>query len=291
MKKENKEPLKINEKEPRGFLVAIGGNEDKEYDLEILTTLVSLVDSDCPKIEVITTATSLPKETGQDYVDAFSKKGKSSVGILNIADREDASSNKFLKRIKTADIIFFTGGDQLRLTSILGGSPVIEEIKRRYKEEFCIIAGTSAGAAAMSRTMIYGGESHEAHQKGSVKLGEGIGFIDNIVIDTHFVERGRFSRLMHVVCLNPANLGIGLGEDTGIIIEKGHIIKAIGAGLVVIFDGLNLKYSNVADIKFDEAIAMEHLLVHTIVDGHGYDIKERKYMRSGDFSEVLITNK
>ncbi len=284
MKKDNKEPLKINEKEPRGFLVAIGGNEDKEYDLEILTTLLSLVDSDCPKIEVITTATSLPIETGQEYVDAFSKKGKSSVGILNIADREGASNQKFLKRIKTADIIFFAGGDQLRLTSILGGSPVIEEIKRRYREELCIIAGTSAGAAAMSRTMIYGGDSSEAHQKGSVKIGEGIGFIDNIVIDTHFVERGRFNRLTHVVCLNPANLGIGLGEDTGIIIEKGHIVKAIGAGLVVIFDGLNLKYSNVADIKFEEAIAMEHLLVHTIVDGHGFDIKTRKYIRPGDLS-------
>ncbi|MFW5790717.1 MAG: cyanophycinase [Bacillota bacterium] len=280
----NNRLLKIDEYLPQGLLVAIGGREDKEDDLEILSTLVSLVEAEVSKIEIITTATNFPEETGQEYIAAFSREGESSVGILNVDSRESAGDPKFLERIKVADIIFFTGGDQLRITSILAGSPIIDEIKRRYLEERCIIAGTSAGAAAMSRTMIYGGDSSEALQKGAVNLGDGIGLIDNVVIDTHFVERGRFSRLMQVLSINPVNLGIGLGEDAGIIIEKGHIIKAIGTGLVVIFDGQNLKYSNVADIRYDEAIAMENLIVHTIVNGHGYDLRARKYLRPGDVS-------
>lgn len=280
----NNRLLKIDEYLPQGLLVAIGGREDKEEDLEILSTLVSLVDAEVPKIEIITTATNFPEETGQEYITAFSQGGRSSVGILNIDSRDSADEPEFLEMIKAADIIFFTGGDQLRITSILAGSPIIDEIKRRYLEERCIIAGTSAGAAAMSRTMIYGGDSSEALQKGAVNLGDGLGLIDNVIIDTHFVERGRFSRLMQVLSINPVNLGIGLGEDAGIIIEKGHIIKAIGNGLVVIFDGQGLKYSNVADIRYDEAIAMENLIVHTIVDGHGYDLKTRKYLRPGDLT-------
>ena len=280
----NNRLLKIDEYLPKGLLVAIGGREDKEEDLEILSTLVSLVDAEVPKVEVITTATNFPQETGEEYIAAFSREEEISIGILNIESREAAFRTEFLDRIKTADIIFFTGGDQLRITSILAGSPIIEEIKRRYLEEFCIIAGTSAGAAAMSRTMIYGGDSSDAHQKGTVNLGDGLGLIDNIVIDTHFVERGRFTRLMQVLSINPTNLGIGLGEDAGIIIEKGHIIKAIGTGVVVIFDGQDLKYSNVANIRYDEAIGMENMIVHTISNGYGYDLSARKYLHPGELS-------
>lgn len=286
MKIQNDESVKINKNLPRGLLVAIGGREDKEEDLEILSTLISLVDSKLPKIEVITTATNFPQEAGQEYRAAFSRGGESSVGILNIVSRETANDTSFLKRIKSADLIFFTGGDQLRITSILAGSLLMEEIKRRYLEEYCVIAGTSAGAAAMSKTMIYGGISSEALQKGAVNIGEGVGLIDNVIIDTHFVERGRFSRLMQVLSINPANIGIGLGEDAGIIIEEGHIIKAIGTGLIVILDGQHLKYSNVADINYDEAIAMENLIIHTIVEDHGYDLQTRKYLRPGDFSKI-----
>lgn len=280
----NNQLIKIDKYLPMGLLVAIGGREDKEDDLEILTTLVSLVNNKIPKVEVITTATNFPQETGEEYIAAFSKEEEISVGILNIENRETAANLEYLKRIRSADIIFFTGGDQLRITSILAGSPIIEEIKRRYLEEFCIIAGTSAGAAAMSRTMIYGGDSSEALQKGAVNVGDGLGLIDNLIIDTHFVERGRFSRLMQVLSINPTNLGIGLGEDAGIIIEKGHIIKAIGNGVVVIFDGQNLKYSNVADISYDEAIAMENMIVHTISSGYGYDLRTRKYLRPEDLT-------
>ncbi len=289
-KETNNKLLPINENQPQGLLVAIGGKEDKEEVLEILTTLISLVNSETPKIEVITTATNYPEVAGREYIAAFSRGGENSVSILNIDTREAANDAGLLGRIIAADIIFFTGGDQLRITSILAGSLLMEEIKRRYLEEHCIIAGTSAGAAAMSRTMIYGGAGNETHQKGTVHVGDGIGLIDNVVIDTHFLERGRFSRLMQILSMNPVNVGIGLGEDAGIIIEGGHIIRAIGTGMIVILDGQNLMYSNVADIKFDEAIAMENLIIHTIVEGHGFDLKGRKYLRPGDLSNLSVSS-
>ncbi len=286
MKKHHDKPLKNDIYLPRGLLVAIGGSEDRKEDLEILSTLITLVDSSLPKIEIITTATKFPEKAGREYTAAFSRGGNCSVDILNIVSRETTGDASFLKRIDSADVIFFTGGDQLRITSILAGSQMMKKIKRKYLEDYCVIAGTSAGAAAMSKTMIFGGDSKEALQKGAVNIGEGIGLIDNVIIDTHFVERGRFSRLMQVLSINPTNIGIGLGEDAGIIIEKGHIIRAIGTGLVVILDGQALKYSNVADIKYHEAIAMENLIIHTIVDEHGFDVRARKYLRPEDLSDI-----
>lgn len=267
---------------PKGLLVAVGGNEDKENDLEILRSIKSLVKKDMVRIEVITTASEFPEETGKKYTKAFEKVGGSSIGLMHITRREQAYGVNLLKRIRNADIIYFTGGDQLRITSILGGTPLIEEVLRRYQEEQCIIAGTSAGASAMSETMIFGGDSSEALLKGTLNITGGIGLIDSVVIDTHFIKRGRFSRLMQLVCMNPGYVGIGLGEDTGIVIEDGHILKAIGNGLIVIIEGKDLRYTNVVDIGHGDAIAIENLSVHTIVMGHGYDLTEKRYLKPAD---------
>ncbi len=273
---------------PKGLLIAVGGNEDKEYDLEILSKITSLVKKRTAKIEVITTASECPKETGKIYVKAFNKVGKTSVGLIHIKTREQANDPGLLQRIKEADVIFFSGGDQLRITSTLGGSPMIEEIRRRYREETCIIAGTSAGASAMSETMIYGGDSSEALLKGTVNITGGIGLIDSVIIDTHFIKRGRFSRLMQMVCMNPGYIGIGLGEDTGVIIEDGHLLKAIGNGLIVIVDGHHLEYTNVTSIENGEAIAIENLRIHTIVTGHGYDLTKKEYLKPKDMENLSL---
>ena len=277
---------KGNGRFPKGLLVAVGGNEDKENDLEILRSIKSLVKKDMVRIEVITTASELPEETGKKYVKAFKKVGGSSIGLMHITRREQANDTNLLKRIRNADIIYFTGGDQLRITSILGGTPLIEEVLRRYEEEQCIIAGTSAGASAMSETMIYGGESSEALLKGTLNITGGIGLIDGVIIDTHFIKRGRFSRLMQIVCMSPGYVGIGLGEDTGIVIEDGHILKAIGNGLIVIIEGKDLRYTNVVDIENGEAIAIENLNIHTIVMGHGYDLTEKRYLKPADMGSL-----
>lgn len=271
---------------PKGLLVAIGGKEDKENDLQILSTVISLANKEKKKIEIITTASQHPEEVGSDYYRIFTKDPNHTVGLLNISTREQAADVSFLERISEADVIFFTGGDQLRITSILGGSPIEAEILRRYRDEFCIIAGTSAGASAMSKTMINGGDSREALRKGTINVSSGIGLVDNAIIDTHFVERGRFSRLIQTVSMNPRNTGIGLGEDSGIVIEDGCILKAIGGGITVILDGQNLKYTNVANINSDESIAIENLVIHTIVDGYGYDLCRKKYLKPDDLRRI-----
>ncbi|MEN1758876.1 cyanophycinase [Anoxynatronum sibiricum] len=267
---------------PKGLLVAIGGNEDKINDQQILSTILSLVKKQKKHIEIITTASRYSEEAGEAYFKAFARDSDHIVGSMHITSREQAADISLVKRITAADIIFFTGGYQLRITSVLGGSPIEKELLRRYEQECCIIAGTSAGASAMSKTMIYGGEERVALRKGTINVTTGLGLIDNAIIDTHFVERGRFSRLMQVVSTNSGNTGIGLGEDAAIIIESGCILRAIGSGVTVILDGQYRKHTNIAEIIADEAIAIENLVIHTIVNGYGYDLCEKKYLKPED---------
>lgn len=274
-------------KKPKGILVAIGGNEDKSHELQILSTVLSLVKATTKKIEIITTASLHPKEACREYYQAFTKDAQHTVGLMHISTREQASDVHLLERITAADIIFFTGGDQLRITSVLGGSPIEAEILRKYREEFCVIAGSSAGAAMMSKTMIVGGDSSEALRKGTIGISTGMGLIDDVIIDTHFVERGRYSRLMGIVSMNPINTGIGLGEDAGIVVEDGCILRAIGGGITVILDAAHLKYTNVANIASDDAIAIENLVIHTMVHGYGYDLSRKKYLKPEDLKKDL----
>ena len=275
---------------PEGILVAVGGNEDKDNDLDVLRKITEIIEKGKPAIEVITTATSTPKKTGEKYLAAFKKPGIDA-DILHIKTREDAINDEYLDRLRKADIIFFTGGDQLKITSTLGGTPILDEVRRKYFNEKCVIAGTSAGASAMSDTMIYGGESHEALCKGAVQMTAGVGLVKRVIIDSHFIKRGRFSRLMEIVTSNPGYIGLGLGEDTGIIIRDGHILEAIVTGLVVIFDGYGIKYSNIFSIKDKEAIAVEGVLVHTLVKGHGYDTLTREYLKPSNLKKSLRENR
>jgi cyanophycinase len=272
-------------KTPLGLLVAVGGNEDKEQDLSILKSLISLVRKEGKepvKIELITTASEIPKEVEEMYKKAFSLIEGNDLGVMHIDNREKAEDAALVKRLSKADIIFFSGGDQLRITTILGGSSVLREVRRRYFNEKVIVTGTSAGAAAMPDTMIYGGLATEALLKGAVHMTTGMGLIGKVIIDSHFIKRGRFSRLMQIVSSNPVNIGLGLGEDTGVVIEQNRYLKAIGTGLVVIFDGQNLRYTNITEVSEGEAIAIENIRVHTIVKGFGYDLKERKYLKPQD---------
>ena len=275
---------------PKGILVAVGGKEDKENDLDILRKIPELIDNDNPIIEIITTASGWPNKTGEGYLNAFEKIGLINASVLHIKTRDDANNNEYIERVRKADIIFFTGGDQLKITSILGGSPILEEVRRKYFNEKCVIAGTSAGASAMPDTMIYGGESHEALCKGTVQMTGGVGLVSRMIIDSHFIKRGRFSRLMEIISSNPGYIGLGLGEDTGVIIRNGHILEAIGNGLVVIFDGHGIKYTNISSLKDGEAIAVEAVLVHTLVKGHGFDALTREYLKPLDLKKSLRSN-
>lgn len=278
---------------PKGFLVSVGGAEDKGTDLEkgiidrnrlnffeigILHNIVALVPkNEEPRVEVITTASMIPDEVAENYKQAFQKLNCDNVGHLRIRNREDTLNPDFLERIKSCNCIMFSGGNQLRLSSIFGGTEMLEIIRQRYVEEPFIIAGTSAGAMAMSNTMIYEGSADKAHLKGEVKITTGLGFMQNVVIDTHFDKRGRFNRLAQAVAAQPGALGIGLGEDTGVIVTNGVELKVIGSGSVVIIDGKFIDYNNIADVAFGEPISIENIVVHMMSKGDHFATDTRKF--------------
>jgi len=280
-------------KQPVGKLIAIGGAEDKGTDLEkgeiyrsnlnffelgILKRIVEEVGGVEKRIEVITTASTIPYEVGENYLDAFGKIGCTNIGLLHIRNREDAIREDYIKRINECDGVMMSGGNQMRLSSTFGGTDFLKIMKQRYLNENFVVAGTSAGAMAMSNTMIYEGNAAKAHLKGEVKITTGLAFMDNVIFDSHFEKRGRFSRLAQAVATNPSCIGIGLGEDTGMIVTDGNKMEAIGSGLVMIIDGHELRYSNVADIPEGNPISVENFKVHFCENGNGFLVDERKFI-------------
>lgn len=280
---------------PKGKLIAVGGAEDKGIDLEtgelyrnnlnffelgILRRIVKESGGPTDRIEVITTASMIPHEVGNNYLNAFGKIGCTNIGVLHIRNREDAINKDYIERLKQADCIMFSGGNQLRLSSVFGGTDFLQILHNRYQDENFVIAGTSAGAMAMSNTMIYEGNATRAHLKGEVKMTTGLGFMDDVIIDSHFEKRGRFGRLAQAVASNPSCLGIGLGEDTGMLVTGGNQVEAIGSGMVMIIDGHEIRHSNIADIPEGNPISVEKLIVHLCAKGNGFYLKERKFIES-----------
>ena len=278
---------------PKGKLIAVGGAEDKGANLEtgeihrnnlnffelgILRRLVEEAGGISARIEVITTASTIPYEVGENYLNAFGKMGCTNVGVMHIRTRQDAMDDEYIERIRHCDAVMFTGGNQLRLSVTDGGTEFLSILKKRYKKDNFLIAGTSAGAMAMGQTMIYEGNAARAHLKGEVKMTTGLGFIGSIIIDSHFEKRGRFGRLVQAVATNPSAIGIGLGEDTGMLITEGNKMEAIGSGLVVIIDGHDILHSNIADIPDGNPVSIENLKVHFCEKGNGYLINERKFL-------------
>ncbi len=277
----------------KGKLIAIGGAEDKGTDLEkgeihrsnlnffelgILRRIVEEAGGTQSRIEVITTASMIPYEVGDNYMNAFGKIGCTNIGVMHIRTRKDTNDPEYIDRIKKCDAVMFSGGNQLRLSVTDGGTEFLAILKRRYLEENFLVAGTSAGAMAMSQTMIYEGNATRAHLKGELKMTTGLGFINSVIIDSHFEKRGRFGRLAQAVATNPAAIGIGLGEDTGMLITEGNKMEAIGSGCVIIIDGHDIGYSNIADIPDGNPFSMENLKVHFCEKGNGYLVKERKFI-------------
>jgi len=278
----------------QGKLIIIGGAVDKgsftETELDKNATnnlnffetgilkriLVESKHKELSRIEIITTASKIPKEIGPEYVKAFNSLGALNVDVLYIEKREQAMDSEILDRLRAADVVMLTGGDQLRLTSILGGTPFHDILLDKYKNEEFIYAGTSAGAAAASNTMIYQGSSSEALLKGEVKITSGLGFIDNVVIDTHFVQRGRIGRLFQSVVGNPKVLGIGLGEDTGLLITHNNRMEAIGSGLVILVDGREIKDTNLTEVELGQPISISHLVTHVMSKYDTFDLDTYK---------------
>ena len=225
------------------------------------------------RFEIITTASLIPDRVGEEYVKAFAHLDVYNVGVLNISSREQANDKQYTDRLRAAEVIVFTGGDQLRLSSIFGGTAFHEVLLEKYQQEQVVIAGTSAGAAASSKNMIYQGSSKDALLKGEVKITGGLGFIDGVIVDTHFVQRGRIGRLLYAAASNPGILGIGLGEDTGLFISKGTRMEAIGSGMVILVDGRKMSDTNLTDVQMGQPVSINNMIVHVMCDGDVYDLK------------------
>ena len=284
-----------NVKSTKGILIAIGGAVDKGSHLDsdnsdgtmdqfleigILKRMLEELVGKTNRIEIITTASMIPEEVGENYIKAFERLGCTNVGVMHIKEREDTLNPEYLKRIEATEGVLMTGGNQLRLTTIFGGTDILAVMLRRYEKEKFVFAGTSAGAMAMSSTMIYSGTGSESLLKGEVKMSRGLGFIEDVIFDSHFIKRGRFGRLCQSVASNPISVGIGLGEDTGLLIAKGDHMEAIGSGLVTIVEGDQIKYTNVAAIEDGAPISIENLTVHILSHEHSYIFSEKRMERS-----------
>jgi cyanophycinase len=279
---------------PKGKLIVIGGSVDtgsfngqndhtdiaaniKFFERGILKRIIieSLLKENS-RIEIIPTASQIPNEVGEEYIKAFSYLNAFNTGVLHIHERATANDPEVCKRLAAADVVVFTGGDQLRLSSIFGGTEFHHLLEERYYSDNLLITGTSAGAAACSTSMIYQGSAKEALLKGEVKITGGLGLIDHVIIDTHFVQRGRIGRLFQAVVSNPKMLGIGLGEDTGLLITDGNLMEAIGSGLVILVDGRHITDTNITNVEMGEPISIEHLVVHVLSKNDTYDLHAHK---------------
>ena len=276
---------------PKGRLILIGGAEDKgdppegkQYELkrkrrlEILNELVP-VGKQKGGIEIITTASSVPVEINEMYEKAFHNLGFKQVSFISIGNHPDAHNPLFIERIQKAHAVLFSGGDQFRLSTILGNTDILEAVKSRYlSDPDFIVAGTSAGAMAATTLMMYEAENLETLVKENMKISSGLGFLDACIIDTHFTSRGRFGRLAQAVVMNPTCVGIGLSENTALIIKKGREAYCIGSGMVIIIDGKTVEHTNIAYADDDESLCIENLRVHILCEGNGYMLENRKFI-------------
>ena len=271
----------------KGILIPIGGNEDKgielneQYTLEfisegILYHVVKEAGGIYSNIVVIPTASGIPEEVGQNYLEAFGKLGCKNVQVMDIRSREQAEDPKNIGIIKKANCVMFSGGNQSNITRAIGGTKIHDLLIEKYQNEHFVIAGTSAGAMCMSQEMITGGNVKESFTKGAVGMGLGMGFIPNLIIDSHFIRRGRFGRLAEAVAKHPKLIGIGLAEDTGLIIRAGNAFEVIGSGMVVIFDPRKIKHNNEKILENGTPMTLTNLKTHVLANGDVFNIKDRK---------------
>lgn len=271
----------------KGTLIPIGGNEDKGFEESdthkldficegILYHVVKEAGGKDAKVVVIPTASSIPVEVGENYLEAFATLGCNNVDILDIRSKEDAETEHAISLIKYANCIMFSGGDQSKISKKIGGSSIHKILLDRYKNETgFVIAGTSAGAMAMTNKMIAGGSATESFIKGAVTISKGLCLIPELIIDTHFIKRGRFGRISEAVAQFPKLVGIGLAEDTGLIIKNG-ILEVIGSGMVIVFDARKLIHNNHGILDEGTPMSLTNLKTHILSNGDRFNIKKKK---------------
>jgi cyanophycinase len=255
-------------------LIIIGGHEDKTDKKLILRAVAERVGSG--KLVIATVASGIQKEQYEEYERIFRGLGVRHVYKLEVETREDALSDRNVRVLDDCTAIFFTGGDQVKITSQLGCSPVCERIQEIYEKGGCI-AGTSAGASVMSETMMVSGEGDETHKiGGALRLAPGLGLIRGIIVDQHFAERGRIGRLLGAVSQNPRIIGIGIDENTAVIVERDRKFTVLGEGGVTILDAGASTYSNITDEETDRSLSVFDVKLHMLSQGDIYDCDTRR---------------
>ncbi len=262
-----------------GPLLVIGGAEDKYNERRILKKFLELAGGEKAEVLIVPVASDYPEFASDVYTQAFRNLGVASPRVLRATSRQDVFGADADKLLDGVNGVFITGGDQMRLVSILGGTAFAAKPRRMVSTTPIVLAGTSAGAAGMSTSMIVRGESTSHPHKSSVRLSPGLGFLKNIIIDQHFTERGRISRLITAVSYNPYNLGIGIDENTAIILDSKGVMEVFGAGSATIVDGSKITYNEIAEVADHESFSVCGVQLHILRDGLVYDYLERHPMQ------------
>jgi cyanophycinase len=267
-------------------LIIIGGAEDKKEDCEILREFVRRAGGTKARIIIMTAATELPREVGENYIRVFERLGAEDARILDTETRDDASSSSALEAVSKATGIFFTGGDQARITSVIKDTELDTAIHKRFAEG-AVIAGTSAGAAVMPDKMIVEGDSQTNPRMEIIDMGPGLGFLPGVVIDQHFLQRGRLGRLISALIQEPADLGFGIDENTAMVVTDRQV-EIIGEGSVTIVD-VESTYDNMGEILKDEALAICGAKLHILPRGYKFDLKTRQpILNNGSIPDVSV---
>jgi cyanophycinase len=262
-----------------GHLLVIGGAEDKYNERRILKKFLEVAGGDKAEVLIVPVASDFPEFAADVYTQAFRNLGVASPRVLRATSRQDVFQADPDELLDGVTGVFITGGDQMRLVSLLGGTKFADKLRHLVRETSIVLAGTSAGAAGMSTSMIVRGESTSHPHKNSVRLSPGLGFLKNIIIDQHFTERGRISRLITAVSFNPYNLGIGIDENTAIIVDGQGVMEVYGAGSVTVVDGSQISYNEIAEVDEHQSFSVCGIHLHVLRDGLIYDYLNRHPMQ------------
>lgn len=261
-----------------GHLLVIGGAEDKYNERRILRKFLELAGGPDARILIVPVASDYPEFAADVYTQAFRHLGVANPRVLRVTSRQDAFNADPDDLLDGVTGVFISGGDQMRLTSIIGGTRFADRLRQMVRGTDIVLAGTSAGAAGMSTSMIVRGDSSAHPQKSAVRLSPGLGFLKNIIIDQHFSERGRMSRLLTAVSYNPYNLGVGIDENTAIILDKKGTLEVIGEGTVTIVDGSEISFNEIAEVDDHRPFAVCGAKIHILRDGLSYDYFTRRLL-------------
>ena len=267
----------MTKSQSKGKLLIIGGHEQRNEEGEILQRFVELSGGKKARIIVCAAATEKPEETLKEYQQVFKRLGAADVYTEPLTERADGESPELLEKLEKATGIFLTGGDQLRITTVMAGTCFSDEAKERLLDGILVLAGTSAGAAAMSSTMLIRSTEGGSVRRADIELAPGLGYWIDTVIDTHFNQRGRVHRLLAVFALNPQALGIGLDEDTAIEVSLGKGFRVLGSGAVTVFDG-RVSYTNAEQAGEQGILSMSGVQIHVLAKDYGFDLQSMKLL-------------